>query len=236
MLVSPRDAEIVRLVGRLGQVSSRHVQALLFNELASATPCKRALVRLCESKMLARIERRMIGGYKGGSGVYCYQLGSKGWQYLNREGRYWAQRSISYHTLAIADVYLNIKQAERAGLLRVVAVETEPDTWRTIAGAELRPDLFVELALEDKRHNVALWLEVDLGTERPKQVKEMLARYWHAFNHSGAEHLPTFPYVLFLTPDTARTDEVRYIINHGKPEARGLFGAVELASFPQVIL
>lgn len=235
-MVSPRDAEIVRLVGRFGQLASGHVQALLFDDLSSTTPCKRALARLTDNKMLARIERRMIGGYKGGSGQYAYQLGSKGWQFLGREGRYWPYRAISHHMLAVADVFVALVDAQRKGALEIVALSTEPDTWQTIAGAELRPDMFVELALKRRRVNVTLWLEVDLGTERQKQIKDKLARYWHVYEHATSDDLDTFPLVLFLVPDEARASEVRYMIDRGKSDARALFSVTTLDEFPSVLL
>ena len=76
-------------------------------------------------KMLARVERRLVGGDGGGSGLYSYQLGPAGWKLCGREGKYWARKSIDHHALAIADVFVMLKQAERDGTIQVVGVSTD---------------------------------------------------------------------------------------------------------------
>lgn len=233
--MTDRDRQIVLAVGRLKQVSTGHVRSLFFDGL-SDKPSKRALLRLTQRKYLARIERRLVGGNRGGSGQYVYQLGAEGWKLCRREGKYWPFRAVNYHTLAVADMFVAIRQLERESRYRVVGFSTEPDTWMTIAGAELRPDLYVELADEHMQRSLSWWLEVDMGTERQKQLRDKMANYWHAWQHAEEETMTTFPLVVFLVPDEERAQEVRWLIARGAEEAQQLFDVRLLADFPASLL
>lgn len=145
-------------------------------------------------------------------------------------------RSVHYHTLAIADAFIGLKRLEREGTIEVIGVATEPDTWRVIAGADLRPDLYVELGIPSKRMSISLWIEIDMGTERQKQLKEKLARYWHAYQHATAEDMAVYPRVLFLVPDDERLKEINWLINSGPEEARELFRVQKQDCFPQLLM
>jgi hypothetical protein len=236
MLVSARDVEIIHLIARFNMLSSGHVNELLFQANTTNVPCNRVLGRLAKNKYLATIEKRMVGGTGGGSGQVCYQLGSKGWALVRREGRYWPFRSVNYHSLAIADAYVKLVRAEREGDIEIAGLSTEPDSWLTIAGADLRPDLLIEVAIPAKEMNVTLWLEVDQGTERQKQLKEKLARYWHAYQHATEADMKVFPVILFLVPDDERVKEINWLINSGPDEAKPLFRVQTQESFPQLLL
>lgn len=236
MLMHDRDRLIVLFVGRFGQATAGHARAIFFHDLKSATPTHRALARLTERKYLARIERRMIGGNGAGSGHYVYQLGSKGWALCKKEGRYWPFRSVNYHSLAIADAYVQLKAEERTGSLQVIGALTEPDTHRVIAGAVIRPDMELLIGLPARHISLSLWVEIDLGTERPSQIKDKLSRYWHAYQNATEGHLETFPVVLFLAPDQERVDELKWLIQREDEEAQSLFMVGLISEFPQFLL
>lgn len=234
MLATERDRQIVLTIARFKQLTSGQLSELLFHDVASHTPLARALRRLVASGHLARIERRLVGGTGAGSGQYVYQLGSAGWRLSGREGRYWAFRSVDYHTLAIADVFVSLKKAERERTIKVLTYETEPDTWQELSGVKLTPDMYVELAIPSRRETVVLWIEVDLGTERQKQIKDKFARYWHAYQYvEGAE---VFPLVVVATPDKQRTYDVQRWLNSGPEEARKLFRVVEASELIESLM
>lgn len=233
MLATERDRQIVLLIGRFKQLAAGHIHELLFADVSSRTPLDRALLRLVNTGFIARIERRLIGGSGAGSGQYVYQLGPKGWRMTGREDRYWAMRSVDYHSLATADAYVALRKAERDGLINVITYETEPDTWREIAGSKLTPDLYVELSVPKQREYLSLWIEVDMGTERQKQMKDKFLRYWHAYQHSEGG---IYPLVVFVVPDAQRAYDVKRWIATGPDEARALFDVVELANFPSVLI
>jgi hypothetical protein len=236
MRVNDRDRQIILTISRFSQLSSSHVRALCFEGNASTTPATRALSRLVDRGFLKRIERRMFGGINAGSGQYVYQLGSAGWDLARREGRYWPYRAVNYHTLAIADTFVSLKQYEKSSHIKITGLSTEPDTWSTIAGAELRPDMLVELDLVGRQRSLSLWIEIDLGTERQKQIKDKLARYWHAYNNVDQAEMPVFPVVLFIAPDPERARELNWIIDRGVEESRDLFLVMQAHEFPQMLL
>lgn len=223
MLATERDRQIILTVGAFNQLTSSHVKTLLFPESKSQTPVTRALTRLVASKHLARIERRLVGGLGAGSGQYVYQLGTKGWELCGRDGRYWPFRSVDYHTLAIADVFTNLKKLETTGTITLRGYETEPNSWREVAGAKLLPDLYVEIDLPAKRTTAVAWIEVDTGTERQKQIRDKLERYWHARQHVNIEQIAVWPLVVFIAPDQQRIGDLQRWLKLALPEAQDLF-------------
>lgn len=223
MILLDRDRQIVMSVGRFRQLASAHIRELHFSELASSEPLYRALNRLVERKYLARIERRMVGGSGAGSGQYVYQLGREGWRLYGHDKKYWAYRAIDYHTIGIADAYIELLTLERTGAIEILGYSTEPESWRTIGGVELRPDLFAEVGDVYQGRRWRLWLEIDMGTERQAKIREKLAAYWAAYTNSSETELNLFPRVVFLAPDAMRARELRYIIDDGPVAAQELF-------------
>src|SRR5215212_1432858 len=69
-----------------------------------------------------------------------------------------------HHTLALAELYLQLRQAEQQGRLELLVLETEPRSWRRLADGDwLKPDLHVVVGLgDDALHS---FVELDQGTE-----------------------------------------------------------------------
>lgn len=236
MLILDRDRQLVLSVARFQQLTAGHLRSIHFPDHLSNTPLDRTLKRLVERRFLARIERRMIGGNGAGSGHYVYQLGSAGWALVGREGRYSPYRAVNHHTLAIADAYVELLEYERKGSIEILGFHTEPDSWVRIEQVELRPDLFIEIYKPFHDITMQLWLEIDMGTERPKQIRQKLADYWHAYSHSSADVMPRATAVLFLSPDEDRAKTLRWIIEQGKEDAQKLFGAFTIGDFAELVL
>jgi hypothetical protein len=239
MLVSTRDAQIIHEISQFGQLAAGHVDVLFFDKNTTNTPTNRVLARLVRDKYLAPIERRLVGGSGGGSGQNCYQLGSKGWQFMRREGRYWPFRSVSMHSIEIADAHVSLVQAERAGDFHIFDYETEPNTRVVIAGADLRPDYYFHAAIPSTESQVTVWLEIDRGTERRPQLKEKIDKYVHAFKHATYEDIETFPMIIFVVPDEERGKEIDRLIK-AVPGALGedkpIFLVQTKDSFPGALL
>lgn len=228
MQLTDRDRQIVLLVGRFKQVSSAHVRELLFATRKSNTPCDRTLKRLTERRYLARIERRNVGGSRGGSGQYVYQLGPHGHTLL-RQGRYIPMRSINYHTLAIADTYLQLHRLQASGNISIRGVSNEPDCWMTIDRYELKPDMYVELEHQSRPGDgLKIWFEIDMGSEGQRQIKAKLERYWNAYGAAEDAGWDTYPLVMFAAIDEYRARELRWLIEQGPAEARALFRVVTI--------
>ena len=226
-VLSPRDRALVELVARFRQLSAGHVQAALFADCTSKTPCDRALKRLCERGYLARLARP-VGGDGGGSSQYVYQLGRAGWRLLGLQGTFWTARSVNLHSLAIADCFVRLRTAEQQGHLTVLRFDTEPTCHRRVGSIRLTPDAYAEVGFAERRVKFSFYLEIDRGTEKADVIRDKFVRYWHAYQQWDEEH---FPYVVFVVPDAARLRDVARVVNTGPEAAHALFYIFEAASF-----
>lgn len=224
--LSSTSLKLVTLVGQFGQLSSLHLHHLVFPDAASRTSCDRALMRLVRDGFLMRVQHRMVGGNKGGSGQYVYQLGRRGHFMLRPEENYNPRRAIDYHSIAIADAYLALKQMDKAALISLDAVSTEPDCWVVIGSYELKPDLYVEITRAGRTSK--LWLEIDMGTESQRVIRDKLLRYWSAYNAADASDWPEFPMVLWVAIDDERARELMWVIKQGQPDQQALFRVTTL--------
>jgi hypothetical protein len=230
MNLPPRDRQIVAFTGTFGQVTGAQILAAIFPNTASRTPRDRAIKRLLELGFLARTDRRGVGGPRGGSGEYAYTVGPAGIRQLGLDKRF-NRPVINYHTLSIVDAYVKLLEVARAGHVAIEAVQAEPDCWAVVGGVELRPDLFVELALPSLER-LKLWLEVDLGSEAQRQVKGKLDAYWRAYNGADVAVWPVFPRVLWVAMDDERAKELAWLVEQGPKDGQGLFDVTTLARLP----
>ena len=234
-----RERQIVETVARLTLVSGRQLSDLFFDPSSpSSTDTRRArrvLARLVEQRALDRLERRR-GGAGGGSSAWVYGLGPAGVRMV----AYWAGEGLprsrgahepgaawTAHTLAVSELYVRLREAERAGRLELLAFDAEPDCWRRYTGlggaaGVLKPDAYVRLGIGE--YEDSFLVEVDMGTERRGQ----LTRQHHAYSEyfrAGVEQAKTgvFPSVLWIVPD-ARRVALLADIQRGLPaQARRLF-------------
>jgi len=227
-----RDLAVVNAVARFKQLSATHIRELLFADV-SKTPSDRALRRLVDMQYLRRIERRMVGGARGGSGQYVYTLGAKGF-YMYSTGRYNPARVVNYHSIAIADTYLHLLRLERQGLFKIDGLSTEPDCWATIGRYELHPDLRVDV--NGGRGVFKLWLEVDMATEAQRQIRSKLLNYWYAYNEADVSQWPEFPLVVFVAVDSERANELQWVIEQLDDDVALLFRVVTQSSLPSLFL
>ena len=118
---------------------------------------RRALVRLAALDCLARLPRR-IGGGRSGSDDSVYRLGLAGQRVAIQNGWLSAARTrrsaipgsmFVAHALAVADVHVQLVEADRLGRLELIERSAEPACWRSfggngiVAGRQLKPDSFV---------------------------------------------------------------------------------------------
>lgn len=226
----PRDLRVIQLVARFGQLSANHIRELLFSDVTAA-PANRSLRRLTEAGYLHRIERRLVGGARGGSGQYVYELGNRG-HYLLYEGRYEPSRNVRFHALAIADTYVQLVRLERAGLIELVGLSTEPDCWY----GDVRPDMRVDLYRKRTESTLIRWIEVDMGTQSQRVLKDKLEAYWKAYSDAEADDWPEFPRIIFTVVDEPRAKELAWLIGQLKPERRELFIVTTFAMFPTLFM
>jgi len=241
------EREIVETVARLTLVSGRQLSHLFFyiyifsNNSSPVSPstharrARRVLARLVEQRVLDRLERRQ-GGIGGGSSAWVYALGPAG----RRMVAYWAGEGLprsrsahepgvawTAHTLAVSDLYVRLRQAERAGRVELLDFDAEPACWRRYtrlggAAGVLKPDAFVRLGVGE--YEDSFLIEVDLGTEHRGQLTRQHRAYGEYFR-SGEEQAKTgvFPGVLWIVSDAQRM-ALLADIHRGLPEpTRRLF-------------
>lgn len=228
---SPRDRQVVELVGRFRLMTAEQIRLVAFGGLASKTPLDRSLARLTAGGYLARLAR-FVGGLGGGSGCYVYQLGRAGWRLMGKGGGYRPLRVVDLHTLTITECYVQLAALERAGRLAVVGFTPEPASHRTVAGVPLTPDAYVELGEPVRRLKYRYWLEIDRDTENADTLRGKCVRYWKAYKAWDED---VFPYVVFVVPDERRRREVERVVAGGPAEAQALFQVYPLETLAEVI-
>ena len=227
--LSDRDQVLLRYVARFRQLSAAHIRTLVFHASPNDTPSNRTLKRLTEYNYLMRVERRLVGGTKGGSGQYVYQLGSKG-HFLFFAERPNFRRTVDFHALGIADAYCLIANLQRQGRLSVIGLATEPDCWTRIAGVELKPDLRIDLSDTD-----LYWIEVDMATEGQKQLKGKLEAYCRAWDGADVNQWPQWPTVLWVAVDQARANEIAWLVKQMPKTAQPMFKVATLEGLAAVL-
>jgi hypothetical protein len=197
-----------------------------------ARTARRALARLEGWRVFERLGRR-LGGVRGGSTSIVYGLGPAGRRLLIASGfvprrlgapgeRYLA------HAIAVTELVVRLGEADRAGGLEVITVQTEPSCWRGFLGAygsrqTVKPDLFVRTGAG--RLQADNWfVEVDLGSESAAAIARKADRYV-AYWHEGTEQARhgVFPRVAFTTPDQRRGDQLKAALGRVDGAPEGLF-------------
>jgi hypothetical protein len=234
MRLLDRDLLTIKYVNLFSQLTSQHIQSLVFPDVQSMNPLYRCLKRLQADDYLAPIERRLIGGTKGGGSQYVWQLGVAGWR-MCREGRYLPARSIRFHTLAVADLFVALVNLEREGRLVIRHYVTEPDNHLVIkhGGTEyfVKPDLTVEISRPDGTHVLPIMFEIDQGSQQQRVIIEKLTRYWGAYQNSDEAVMSSDLIIVFVAIDERRAAELRLILARGNEEQRRIFRVHTLESF-----
>ncbi|MDX2684092.1 replication-relaxation family protein [Streptomyces scabiei] len=198
--LAQRDFEVLKLTRTFSQLASTHITELLFSDRSHAVP-DRVLGRLVKLSYLSRVGRRATGE-KGGAGAYVYQLGRAGRLLLGVDGR--LSRAVNNHSLLIADIYLELRRAERQGVLVVNDWAVERPVPPSV-----RADLFVSVEYPEQRRQSSYFIEADLGTEPLRTIREKVEGYWQAVEMSEEDY---FPYVVFVMRDRGRLREIDRLI------------------------
>lgn len=210
-----------QLVRRFWQTSDR--------DTSEARAGRRALKRLADWRVLDPLPIRAVGGLHGGSDTLVYGVGVAGVKLLARRGL--IQKRLGTpgerylkHTLACTELVVALHEADAAGELECIEVQSEPACWRGFLGAGaarlmLKPDLFVRVGAgsvtEDR------WLiEVDLATEASGTIRAKALRHI-AYYKSASE--PVHPRVLWAVSDARRGEQIADVLARLPAEAKRLF-------------
>lgn len=233
--LSGRDLSIVGQVSDLRLMTALQIRAIHFplaeheNAAAAARACRRSLERLHREQLLVRLDRR-IGGARAGSASFIYALGPAGHRILaltSPRPRFREPSAVfGDHTLATAQLVVDLTLAARAGLAELLVCQPEPRCWRPFSAAAqptlLRPDLFVSLGVGDLEHR---WFcEVDRGTEHlPALIRKCrVYEQYYATGKEQAEH-GVFGRVCWIVPTTTRAERLRAAIDHDRRLTNDLF-------------
>jgi hypothetical protein len=247
--LSDRDLAILASLYDLRLLSTRQIQrihfAAGFTSVAGATRCaNRVLARLERHGLLHRLARR-IGGVRRGSAGQVWQLGPAGERFLrtmhggNRRRYVEPSESFTAHTLATAELAVQLHEAHAAGDIELVQLETEPTCWRSFVGQHgvqewLKPDLFAVTAAGDYEDH--WFLEADLASEHPPVVARK-ARAYQRYAATGA-HQAThglFPAVVWVVPDQARQRALTAELGADQRLQAELFRVVTVEDFAATI-
>jgi hypothetical protein len=228
--LSPRDWAVLHDVDRCRLMAGRQLQLLHVGEgETAARAARRLLARLTRLGLLARLDRR-IGGLRAGSAGFVYGLGPAGFRLLHpgapRRRLHEVRDGFLHHTLALAELYLQLRQAEQQGRLELLVLETEPRSWRRLADGDwLKPDLHVVVGLgEDALHS---FVELDQGTEHTPALLRKLRDYERAYRGEISGDT-VFPRVVWLVPDEGRAAQLRRLLR--TPRVNADLHAVALQS------
>jgi hypothetical protein len=239
------DWAVLHDVARMRVAAALDLQALhgLRQELR-VRPFRHLLKGMADRGVLTRMEGRSIGGKKAGSAGFVYVVGPAGQRLLAREEsqpvrRTWAPRpSWLKHALAVAHLYVDLRQLEHRDLVKLQAFDSEPGCWRSFrasaAASVLKPDAYVEVAVGEFVDSY--FIEVDCGTESPSTLArkfDTYAAYWQ----SGVEQRrrDVFPRVLWLAPTEKRRDVIAVVAARQPTTAQALHRVATYARFADVI-
>ncbi|RIJ67825.1 hypothetical protein D1871_22995 [Nakamurella silvestris] len=233
-----RDHAILNDLERFRLLTSRQIQRLHFHDghqttSAAARASTRVLTRLAGHGLIAHLERR-IGGVRRGSAGFIWHLGPSGERLLRKlkglpARRRYVEPSARFvsHTIGIAELALQLIEADRLHLLGLLSVETEPSTWRTHLSPHgatewLKPDLYLVTAAGPFEDH--WFIEYDQATEHLPVVLRQCQAYQRHFvsgRHQAAHGL--FPAVLWVTTNPARADAITRAIATDKTLNPDLF-------------
>jgi hypothetical protein len=138
---------------------------------------------------------RVVGGINGGSSGFTFGLSAAGQRLTTREGPAGGKRlrrpwepapGFVDHVLGVSEVYVQLRERERAGELEIVDFEAEPRCWRSWYDPSgtpmiLKPDAYVVLGIGD--YEVSRFVEVDRSTESGTVLRRkalVYANYWRS--------------------------------------------------------
>lgn len=229
--LSDSDWAIVTDVERMRLASALDLQTLasLRGEV-QVRQFRRQLQRLFELDVLARLERR-VGGAGSGSTSWIYALGVGGQRLVDPgDGtsvrRPWTPRpSWLNHALASSHLYVELRQADAGGDLKLLDYQSDPLCWRPIDDVEgvatLKPDAFVRYEVGDFVSSV--FVEVDMATESPATLHTKLETYRrHWMTDVEQTEYGVYPEVLWLVPSAGRQRVLKKVIDRQPEETRAL--------------
>jgi len=239
-LLTDRDHAILQSIYDHKFLTTKQIYTLHFwnhdSYASGIRACTRVLARLHGHRLLHRLDRP-VGGSSGGSTSYVWGLDAAGDRLVRHQAASppASKRSRTFepttyflaHTLAIADIRVQLEVLAREGHFELLSVQTEPSNWRPFlsrTGAEqiLKPDLYVATSSNDYEDHY--FLEIDRSTESlPTLIGQCLLYERSRANGTEHERLGVYPLVLWLLPNANRRAALAKAIQTDKRLTSSLF-------------
>lgn len=237
MQLIERDRKILLDLARVRVLSGNQLTRLHFSSLSSDSQQRRRrriMGRLTRLGFVTTLERR-VGGVRAGSAGLVYVLGLTGQRALpfltagaglepdGRARRPWTPGALFLgHALAVSELYVQLVEAERSGLLTLADYRSEPAAWFPSGmGGLMKPDAYALLRLGSVEDSWAI--EVDQATESLPTLRRKLLAYVD-FAHAGQVGPDgVTPRVLVTVPHEQRLAGVQRVIAELPEPAPRLF-------------
>lgn len=218
-----RDLHILGDLRRVRLLTGRHLERLHFHSLNNpntrGSARRRSLQRLEQLHFVTSLERR-VGGERAGSAGLVYALDTLGRRLVDEQPRGGGRRRRPWpigqlfvtHTLAISELYVRLREAERAGHLQLLDFQAEPDAWYESSLGLVKPDAFAVVATG--RYEDHFWLEVDRGTESLPTLRRKLLVYVDVALAGDGGPAGVLPQVLVTTESERRRAAVVELLNN----------------------
>ncbi|MDL2081958.1 replication-relaxation family protein [Streptomyces sp. GXMU-J15] len=248
--LSDRDLAVLESLRTHRLLATAHIRRLHFAHGhttvgAASGATMRVLTRLESHGLVARLMRR-IGGVRSGSSGIVWQLASTGERLLRtlhgeKKRRRYVEPSLLFieHTLAEAELAVQLHEFAGAGAIELITIETEPGCWRSFINPHgtlewLKPDLYAVTASGDYEDH--WFLEVDRTTEHPTAVVRK-AKVYQRYAATGAHQARhgLFPAVVWVVPGNGRRAALEAALSADRGVQPELFRVVTVEEFRQLI-
>ena len=227
--LSDRDTAVLLDLARVRVLSGGQLTRLHFSDLTPTNrerARRRVLERLVERRWVATLAGRTVGGVRAGSSSLIHTLGTAGQRALpllgadvcasGPTGRIrapWTPGSLFLaHSLAIAELYVQLREHERAGDLELGHYVVEHTAWHPDGrGGVIKPDAYVRVhrgEIED-----CWWIEVDRATESIPTLRRKLLAYVEFARSGNVGPDGIMPRIMVTLPHDHRLAAARTMID-----------------------
>lgn len=234
--LSDRDHQILAAVARFRVMSGAMLRELFWPQGSPETRARltrRGLARLTKLEVLSPLARR-VGGVRAGSAGLSFALGPNGQRLLAagsparrvRRPSTPGERHLA-HTLAVAQLYVDLTVLERSRRAELLAFDPEPECWVPYPGPYgarqiLKPDAYLKLGTPE--YEFSWFIEQDMATEAPVTIFSKARRYLDCWRTGTLQsERGVFPRTAWIAPDSARAESIEEALRRLPAEAGKLF-------------
>ena len=249
-----REMKILEHLHKVKFATSDQLRRVFFtenkNDTAGLRACNRATKRMKEVGVIDHLDQQ-VGGKRGGSSGKIWTFSGTGYNLLKLENtklkvgrkRLYEPTSILFleHMLAINEIYTKLLELNQQKKIELLEAQHEPRCWRTFSERGIsfyvKPDLFASLVpAREREFETVYFLEIDRATEAPSKVIKKCKQYITYYN-SGIEQRQNgvFPFVVWITPNRKRCEQLIRYIHENLPKAEMLFRVITAEEFNLLI-